>query len=134
MRSIDTIVIHCLATPEGREVHIDEVTRWHVDERGWSDVGYHWLIALDGSIEKGRPEFKSGAHAKGYNSRSIGVTYVGGLDANMKAKDTRTDAQKESLLCLIKDLQGRYPNAVVIGHSDISGKDCPSFDAKAEYA
>ena len=133
MRSIDTIVIHCLATPECRDVHIDEVRRWHVEERGWSDVGYQWLIALDGSIEKGRPESKSGAHAKGYNSRSIGVAYVGGVDVNMKAKDTRTEAQKASLLCLIEDLKGRYPNAVVIGHRDISDKECPSFDAKTEY-
>jgi len=134
MRTIEKIIIHCLATPEGREVSIDEVRRWHVKERGWADVGYHWLIALDGSIEKGRNESRSGAHAKGYNSKSIGVAYVGGVDLNMKPKDTRTDAQKLALHCLMKDLKVRYPNAEIIGHRDVSSKECPSFDAKTEYA
>ena len=133
MRKVDLVVVHCLATPEGRDVHINEVRRWHVEERGWSDVGYHWLVTLDGSIEKGRNETKSGAHAKGYNSTSIGVAYVGGVDANMKPKDTRTDAQKMALHCLIEDIRGRYPKAEVIGHRDVSSKDCPSFDAKEEF-
>jgi len=133
VRLIKSIIIHCLSTPEGRDVHIDEVRRWHVDERGWSDVGYHWLITLDGEIEKGRPESKSGAHAKGHNSTSVGVAYVGGCDIDMKPKDTRTDAQKETLLCLLEDLKGRYPDAEIIGHRDVSSKSCPSFDAKTEY-
>ena len=134
MRVIDKIIIHCLATPEGRDVHIDEVRRWHVEERGWSDVGYQWLVTLDGSIEKGRGESRSGAHAKGYNSTSIGVAYTGGCDINMRPKDTRTDAQKKALHCLMEDLKGRYPNAEIIGHRDVSSKDCPSFDAKSEYS
>lgn len=134
MRAIEKIIVHCLATPEGRDVHIDEVRRWHTEERGWSDVGYHWLVTLDGSIEKGRGESKSGAHAKGYNSKSIGVAYTGGCDADMKPKDTRTEAQTKALHCLMEDLKGRYPDAEIIGHRDVSSKDCPSYDAKAEYA
>ena len=135
MRSeqITKIIIHCTATPEGRDVKIAEVKRWHVEERGWSDIGYHWLIELDGAIRKGRPEHIQGAHAKGYNSTSIGVCYVGGVDSNMKAKDTRTDKQKTALHCLVEDLRGRYPKAEVIGHRDVSSKDCPSFDAKEEF-
>jgi N-acetylmuramoyl-L-alanine amidase len=133
MRDIDKIIVHCSATPEGRDVSIDEIRDWHVNGNGWSDIGYQWVITLDGSIEKGRPESRSGAHAKGHNSRSIGVCYVGGVDSDMKPKDTRTGAQKEALRCLLIDLLGRYPNAEIIGHRDISSKACPSFDAKTEY-
>jgi N-acetylmuramoyl-L-alanine amidase len=133
MREIDKIIVHCSATPEGRDVSVDDIRDWHVNGNGWSDIGYHWLITLDGSIEKGRPESRSGAHAKGHNSRSIGVCYVGGVDSAMKPKDTRTDAQKEALRCLLIDLLKRYPNAEIIGHRDVSSKACPSFDAKTEY-
>ena len=133
MRDIKKIIVHCTATPEGRDVKIAEVKRWHVEERGWSDIGYHWLIELYGAIRKGRPEHIQGAHAKGHNRTSIGVCYVGGVDSNMKAKDTRTDKQKTALHCLVEDLRGRYPKAEVIGHRDVSSKDCPSFDAKEEF-
>jgi len=134
MRNINKIIVHCTATPEGRDVSVDEIRRWHVDERGWSDIGYHWIITLSGAIEKGRPESRSGAHAKGFNKNSIGVCYVGGVDATMKPKDTRTEGQKETLRCLLEDLRERYPNAEIIGHRDVSSKACPSFDAKKEYA
>jgi len=136
MRQINKIIVHCTATPEGRDVSVDEIRRWHVDERGWSDIGYHWIITLSGSIEKGRPESKSGAHAKGFNKNSIGVVYVGGVDSEMKPKDTRTKGQKETLRCLLEDLKERYPNAEIIGHRDLpnTNKSCPSFDAKNEYA
>lgn len=133
MREIDKIIVHCSATPESRDVSVDEIRDWHVNGNGWSDIGYHWVITLDGSIEKGRHESRSGAHAKGHNSRSIGVCYVGGVDSAMKPKDTRTDAQKEALHCLLIDLLKRYPNAEIIGHRDVSSKACPSFDAKTEY-
>jgi len=134
MRNINKIIVHCTATPEGRDVSVDEIRRWHVDERGWSDIGYHWIITLSGAIEKGRPESRSGAHAKGFNKNSIGVCYVGGVDATMKPKDTRTEGQKETLRCLLEDLRERYPNAEIIGHRDVSSKACPSFDAKKEYS
>lgn len=132
--NVTRIVVHCTATPEGREVTIEDVRRWHVEERGWSDVGYHWLIELDGTLKQGRHESRSGAHAKGWNGVSIGVCYVGGCDENMKPKDTRTDDQKITLGCLLQDLKGRYPKAKIIGHMDISSKACPSFDALTEYA
>lgn len=128
------IILHCAATPEGRDVKVEDVRRWHVEERGWSDIGYHWFIELDGSLEKGRSETLSGAHAKGFNNASIGVCYAGGTDSNGKPKDTRTDDQKITLGCLMQDLRGRYPKAKIIGHRDVSSKDCPSFDAKSEYS
>ena len=74
------IVIHCAATPEGRNVSVDDIRRWHVDERGWSDIGYHWVVELNGDLKQGRKEYKSGAHAKGWNGKSIGVCYVIGPD------------------------------------------------------
>ena len=134
MRNINQIIVHCTATPEGRDIDAATIKKWHVEDNGWSDIGYHWVIRLDGKIEKGRTESISGAHAKGHNDNSIGVVYVGGCDAQMKPKDTRTNAQKETLKCLLQDLKGRYPNAEIIGHRDVSSKECPSFDAKTEYA
>ena len=134
MRNIDKIIVHCSATPEGRDVKIETIKNWHVKDNGWSDIGYHWVIDIHGKLHKGRDESISGAHAKGHNIRSIGVCYVGGVDSSMKAKDTRTDTQKETLRCLLIDLLQRYPKAEIIGHKDVSNKDCPSFDAKTEYS
>ena len=133
MRNINKIIVHCSATPEGRDVSVDTIRKWHVEDNGWSDIGYHWIIPLSGSIEKGRPESKSGAHAKGFNKNSVGVCYIGGVDKDLNPKDTRTKGQKETLKCLLEDLKDRYPNAEIIGHRNVSSKACPSFDAKLEY-
>jgi len=133
MRAIDKIIVHCTATPEGRDVKVGDIRKWHVEDNGWNDIGYHWVIELDGSLQEGRKEYLNGAHAKGHNSDSVGVVYVGGCDKDMNPKDTRTEAQKEELLCILQDLKGRYPNAEIIGHCDVSSKACPSFDAKEEY-
>jgi N-acetylmuramoyl-L-alanine amidase len=133
MRKVNKIIIHCTATPEGRDVSIDEVRRWHVKERGWRDVGYHFLIRLDGTVEEGRPIEMTGAHTRGHNWDSIGIAYAGGMSKDMtEPKDTRTDEQKESfvdLLCQLHDCYG----GTVYGHRDFSEKACPSFDAKTEY-
>ena len=133
MRNINKIIVHCTATPEGRDVSVNEIRRWHVEDRNWSDIGYHWVVTLNGTLEEGRPEYRNGAHAKGFNKNSIGVCYVGGVDENLDPKDTRTDAQKETLKCILEDLKDRYPRAQIIGHRDVSSKACPSFDAKEEY-
>lgn len=132
MRNIDLIVVHCSATPEGRDVSTEEIRQWHLD-RGWSDIGYHFVVELDGSVCDGRPVEVSGAHASGHNKNSIGVCYVGGVDADMEPKDTRTEEQKEALVELLQDLKSDYPDAKIIGHRDISDKACPSFDAAEEY-
>jgi N-acetylmuramoyl-L-alanine amidase len=132
MRAITKIIIHCTATKEGQPVTVAEVTKWH-KARGFNTIGYHYLIGLHGEIWTGRPEDQVGAHTEGCNTNSIGICYVGGLDASMKAKDTRTPAQKASLIKLIKELKQKYPTATIHGHREFSTKACPCYDAKAEY-
>ncbi len=133
MRKIKLIVVHCTATPAGRNVSASEIDSWH-RARGFKSIGYHFVVELDGFIELGRPIEQIGAHAKGFNKCSIGVAYVGGLNAAGKPDDTRTDAQKKALQRLIAHLKAEFPEARVIGHRDISAKACPCFDAAKEYA
>ena len=133
-RYIDKIVVHCSATPEGRDVSASTIDDWH-KQRGWSGIGYHFVVGLNGNIEYGRDLNKTGAHVKGHNTGSIGICYIGGLDSVSKtAKDTRTSEQKESLLDLIKTLKKLHPHATVHGHNEFSSKACPCYDANAEYA
>jgi len=132
MRDINKIIVHCSATPEGRDISAATINDWH-KERGWSEIGYHYVVSLNGVIEYGRDINKTGAHCKGQNTGSIGICYIGGCDSNMDPKDTRTEEQKESLLLLIKTLKKMHPGAEVYGHRDFSTKSCPSFDAKKEY-
>lgn len=134
MRKIDKIIVHCSATPEGRDVKTETIRYWHVHDNKWVDIGYHYVIELDGSIHGGRSESKIGAHCVGQNANSIGVCYVGGLAKDGKtAQDTRTPEQKVALLKLLKHLRAKYPDAAICGHRDFSTKACPSFDAKNEY-
>ena len=128
----DKIIVHCTATPEGREVTGREIDCWH-RKAGYSSIGYHYVVHLDGRVEKGRDERRIGAHTVGQNHCSVGVCYVGGCDAAMKPKDTRTAAQKAALIKSLKELKQRYPAAVIYGHRDFARKACPSFDAKEEY-
>lgn len=133
MRKITEIIVHCSATPEGQNFTVEDIDRWH-KQKGWQGIGYHYVIELDGSVHKGRNEEVIGAHCLGHNTYSIGVCYIGGLDKWAKApKDTRTDAQKQALIDLLKSLKEKYPNAIIYGHRDFSKKDCPCFDAKNEY-
>ena len=102
--------------------------------RGWSDIGYHYVIYLDGSIHEGRPVNRSGAHTKGYNSKSIGVCYIGGVEKDGKTpKDTRTPEQDTALTNLITALLEMYPTATLHGHNEFANKACPSFDVQKEY-
>lgn len=136
MRKITHLVVHCSATPEGRDVSAEEIDRWH-RQRGFAEIGYHYVVRLDGSIETGRPLEVPGAHVAGHNANTIGIVYAGGLAKDGKtAKDTRTAAQKAALTGLLKSLKGRFPKALIQGHRDFPGvaKACPSFDAKSEYA
>lgn len=132
-RTINEIIVHCTATPEGREVSVDEIRKWH-KQRGFADIGYHYVIHIHGELENGRDVDLVGAHCTGHNTNSIGVCYVGGMDkANKKAKDTRTLQQKAVLMSLLIDLKKLYPNARIRGHRDFANKECPSFDATSEY-
>lgn len=134
MRTINEIIIHCSATPEGRPHTVGDIRAWH-KQRGFKDVGYHYIIYIDGSIHAGRDEGVIGAHTKYHNQHSIGVCYIGGLEAGSnKPKDTRTAAQKKALLQLLRQLKKKYPRAKIYGHRDFAAKACPCFDAKTEYA
>lgn len=135
-RNITAIVVHCAATPEGRHHTANDIDRWH-KQRGWSGIGYNYVIRLDGTIEDGRDVDIVPSHVAGHNKNSIGVVYVGGIDRNtLKPKDTRTPAQKKALLELLKKLRKLYPNAQILGHRDFPNvkKACPCFDAIPEYA
>lgn len=134
MRKIDKIIVHCTATIEGVDWTVDDIRKWHIEQNHWDDIGYHYVIYLDGSIHKGRDEEVVGSHCYGYNAHSIGVCYVGGLEKGTKrAKDTRTPQQKESLIRLLMELVCKYPDAEILGHRDLANRKCPSFDAKEEY-
>lgn len=159
-RHIDEIIVHCSANKEGKEVTSAQISAVHkarhfstYTRNGKTEyIGYHYLIHLDGSIEACRPISKAGVHASGHNTRSIGICYIGGLDARdtdgTMIKDTRTPAQKASLIKLIKELVVKYPTIKkIMGHRDTSPdlngdgiispfefiKGCPCFDAIPEY-
>ena len=133
MKEINKVIVHCTATPEGRHTTVEDVRRWHLD-RGWSDIGYHFLVYLDGTVHEGRSLDVQGAHCRGQNKNSIGIAYVGGLDkVNFKPKDTRTEEQKEALVDMLEFFKIAHPEVVIYGHRDFASKACPSFDAKTEY-
>jgi len=132
-RSINEIIVHCTASKEGVPMTVDQIRKIHIKERGWSDIGYHYVVSLDGSVHEGRDVNVAGAHCKYHNMHSIGVVYVGGLDKNGKAKDTRTPEQKAALKKLIQQLKKIYPGVQVHGHREFANKACPCFDARVEY-
>lgn len=130
MRTINQIIIHCSATPAGKNIGATTIRAWHL-ERGFSDIGYHYVIRLDGTIEHGRPVGQIGAHCQNHNRNSIGICYVGGLSYDGKyPKDTRTPAQREALCKLVHQLLSQYPNATVHGHNEFANKACPCFDVQ----
>jgi len=147
VREVNYLVVHCSATSFGKDLDVMDIDRMH-RRRGWSGVGYNYVIKLDGTIENGRPLEKIPAHVKGFNRNSIGICYIGGLDENGKGADTRTPQQKEALLFQLMSLKQRFPDAVIVGHRDLSpDKDgdgiverhewlklCPCFNAKEEYS
>lgn len=140
-KGIKRIAIHCTATREGQDIDTATIKRWHLGQ-GWNDIGYHFVIRLDGTIERGRPEHIPGSHVRGFNTGSIAIVYVGGLDAQGKGKDTRTPAQNDAMANLVRALLAKYPGAKVLGHRDHSPdkngngiierhewlKECPCFD------
>lgn len=132
-RKIKEIIVHCSATPESRDVRAADIRRWHVRDRGFSDIGYHFVVGIDGRVETGRPLHRSGAHCLGRNRHSVGVCYVGGLNRHFKSTDTRTPQQHDALKLLIGTLKQAFPQAEVYGHRDFARKDCPCFNAREEY-
>ena len=128
MRTITFIIIHCSATPEGRSLSFEECRRDHIMHRHFLDIGYHFYITRDGTVHDGRPIEKVGAHCEGHNSHSIGICYEGGLDANGKPADTRTEAQRKALKSLVERMHRLFPKALIVGHHDLNPrKACPCF-------
>lgn len=132
MRKITEIIIHCSATPAGRHITVQDLDCWH-RARGFNTIGYHYVIYLDGSVHPGRPIQEPGAHCIGHNAHSIGVCYIGGLDADtLEPADTRTPEQRTALRELIAKLQEQYPGATVHGHNEFADKACPCFRVQTE--
>lgn len=134
-RKITEIIIHCAATPVGKDFHARDIDTWH-KARGFKKIGYHYVIDLDGTIETGRDLNEIGAHCAGHNRTSIGVCYIGGCALDGKTPmDTRTPAQKDALRRLLSLLKKTYPAARILSHHDLNiSKACPSFDATIEYS
>lgn len=135
MRKIDTIIIHCAATYPNMDIGVKEIRQWHVRDNGWSDIGYHYVIRRNGTVEQGRPLTIPGAHCAGRNARSIGVCLVGGLEKIPSGKSISTanytDTQWTALCDLVRTLHNAYPDADVRGHQDFAAKACPCFDVSA---
>ena len=137
MRKITEIILHCSATPEGKDYKAADIDRWHRNN-GWKCIGYNFVIDIDGTIENGRDIEDIPAHCSGHNKNSVGICYIGGCDKNMKAKDTRTDSQKISLYKVVYEMMKKYNLDLtnVYCHNQFSNKQCPSFDIgtfKKEY-
>lgn len=140
MREIRRIFLHCTATREGQYLSAEDIRDMHVNPppvgRGWRDVGYHWIVLLDGTVEPGRDEAKVGAHAEGHNGDSVAIAYVGGLTADGKSpKDTRTPEQIDAIDRTIAGVRERHGQGVTVhGHNEVSSKACPSFDVSKDRA
>lgn len=131
-RQIDELFVHCAATPEGKDFTVTDIRSWH-KQRSWSDIGYHYVVYRDGSVHVGRPVGQVGAHAADHNARTIGVVYIGGVsDDGRAAKDTRTIAQRSSLLWLAQKLIAKHRIKRVRGHNEVAAKACPSFDVRCD--
>lgn len=128
MREIRRIFLHCSATKPGQKVSRETLLAWH-KERGWKDIGYHYVVNADGSYYSGRPEAEPGAHAVGHNADSLAICYIGGLGADGQPADTRTAKQIKTTDSLIDDIRLRHGHGIEVwGHNEVSSKACPSFD------
>ena len=128
--STEYLVVHCSATKPSMDIGLREIKRWHVNDNGWRDVGYHYIIRRNGEVELGRSNRDTGAHAAGYNHKSISLCMVGGMAEDNSAENNFTAQQWTALLDLVKQIKVDYPEANVIGHNEISKKECPSFDVQ----
>lgn len=132
MRKINKIIVHCSAgNPKNTA---QDIVNYHMKTLRWSRPGYHYVVEADGKVVNTWTEKRYSNGVKGHNADSVNVCYIGGVEADGRTpKDTRTQAQKDALVRLLKELKGRYPGAKIYGHRDFAAKACPSFDAKKEY-
>tara|TARA_B100000427_G_C15254313_1_gene483605 strand:- start:151 stop:582 length:432 start_codon:yes stop_codon:yes gene_type:complete len=125
----DTIVIHCAATKPSMDIGYDEIRKWHVEDNGWDDVGYHYIIKRDGTLQTGRDESMVGSHARQVNGTSLGICLVGGVDDNNDWENNFNDEQFETLKTIVLKLKDKYQIEKIIGHYEVDDvKKCPSFD------
>ena len=129
-KSTESIVIHCSATKPTMDIGLNEIRKWHVKENGWRDVGYHYIVRRNGEVELGRRHDDTGAHAAGYNHKTIGVCMVGGMADDNAAENNFTDKQWTAVKDLLNQIKVDYPGLKIIGHNEISSKECPSFDVQ----
>lgn len=129
---IKYLTIHCAATPEGRDVSAEEISKWDIARFG--QISYHHVVTLDGEDHRTLPDGTKGAHVGKANTGNVGVCYVGGVCTDNKTpKDTRTAKQKATLRHLVENYRTAYPDIIVRGHREWPGvaKACPSFDVAA---
>lgn len=133
--TIKLICVHCSATPPSMDIGAAEIDQWH-KARGWTQIGYNYVIRRDGSLEQGRKEGMTLAHAAGFNQDAIAVCMVGGVTDHQVAAANFQDAQWASLRKVLDFLALKYPEAEIKGHRDLPGvnKDCPSFNVRHWYA
>lgn len=133
MRPLDKIILHCSATREGQHITVDTMRQWHL-KRGWKDIGYHYVIYIDGSVHEGRPIEQVGAHTQGQNTGSIGICYVGGVEKDGKTpKDTLNELQEMAMVNLINELRDEYGELSLHGHNEFAAKACPSFKVYEKF-
>lgn len=125
----DAIFVHCSATKPDMDIGVETIRMWH-KQQGWLDVGYHFIIKRDGTVEEGRPVNVVGSHVKDWNSKSVGVCLVGGINAKGQFEANFTPAQMNSLRNKLEELMSKYPNAELMAHHSVAAKACPSFDVK----
>lgn len=130
MRLILRIIIHCAYTKPSMDIGVNEIRDWHL-KRGFNDVGYHYVIRRDGTIEKGRDHETVGAHTRGHNADSLGICLVGGMNEEGQPDSNFTMAQYEALDTLLVNLEDMYEGSTVHGHREFSNKACPCFDITA---
>ena len=130
MRFINEIIIHCSATKVSQDIGVADIKKWHVEGNGWKDIGYHFVIRRDGTLESGRDISVSGAHCGGHNSKTIGICLVGGLDDGDAVELNFTIEQFSTLTKLIIKLKSEYDIQELSGHNEYSSKACPCFDVK----
>lgn len=133
---IKYIVLHYSATYPDQDLGEPDIRKMHL-ARGFSTTGYHYVIKRDGTVQKGRADSVTGAHVKGYNTGSLGICCIGGIERSTGPNvgvDNRTDAQKAATIKLVKELLAKHPAAQVVGHRDLGPTQCPGFDVRPWWA
>ena len=125
----DAIFVHCSATKPDMDIGVETIRMWH-KQQGWLDVGYHFIIKRDGTVEEGRPVNVVGSHVKDWNSKSVGICLVGGINDKGQFEANFTPAQMDSLRGLLHNLMAQYPEAKLMAHHQVAPKACPSFNLK----